>query len=240
MPGSGHDAAAGGAAAPAPAILVRAFPMSARQRFHTHRHPEHQLTWASSGILIAKVGEDMWVLPTSRALWIPATVRHSIQAYRPSTMDSLYFPPDRCPVTWPVPTVVAVPVLLRELIGYLGSLGDESHRRARAEAVVFDLLQPVETARISVSMPTEPRARQVAEAILGAPANDRTVDQWGRLVGASGRTLARTFTRETGMSFGRWRTEVRVWTAIPMLADGATVTSVARRVGYVNPAAFIA
>jgi AraC-like DNA-binding protein/quercetin dioxygenase-like cupin family protein len=236
MTRSGHASAT----EQAPAILVCAYPMSAEQRFDWHRHDEHQLAWAASGVIVVEVGEGVWVLPTSRALWIPAGVEHSVRAYGESTMESLYFPAAGCPVSWSRPTVIAVPVLLRELIAHLASVDDQPRLRANAEAVVFDLLQPVGVSQLTVALPTDPRARQVADELLAAPDDERTIDQWGRHVGASGRTLARAFTDQTGMSFGRWRTEVRLCAALPMLADGATVAAVARRVGYASPGAFVA
>lgn len=240
MPRSGHDVPGAAGRQPAPAILVRAFPMSARQRFERHRHEQHQLAWAAHGVIVVQVGEGVWVLPTSRALWIPAGVEHSVRAYGRSTLESLYFPPADCPVGWRTPTVIAVPALLRELIAHLAAVADRPRSRANAEAVVFDLLQPVGVSQLSVPLPTDRRARKVAEGILASPADDRTIDQWGRVAGVSGRTLARAFSQQTGMTFGRWRTEVRLCAALPLLAEGATVTAVARRVGYASPAAFVA
>jgi AraC-like DNA-binding protein/quercetin dioxygenase-like cupin family protein len=235
MTRSGHASAP----EPAPAILVCAFPMSAQQRFDWHRHEDHQLAWAASGVIAVDVDEGVWVLPTSRALWIPAGVEHRVRAYGESTMEGLYFSPD-CPAGWPSPTVIAVPVLLRELIAHLASVADQPRRRANAEAVVFDLLQPVRVSQLTVPLPTDPRARRVAEELIATPEDGRTIDQWGRLVGASGRTLARAFSEETRMTFGRWRTEVRLCAALPLLAEGATVAAVARRVGYATAGAFVA
>jgi AraC-like DNA-binding protein len=236
MTRSGHASATG----QAPAILVCAYPMAPQQRFDWHRHDEHQLAWASSGVIVVEVGEGVWVLPTSRALWIPAGIEHSVRAYGQSTMDGLYFRPADCPVAWSGPTVIAVPVLLRELIAHLASVADQPQLRANAEAVLYDLLQPVGISQLTVALPTDQRARRVAEQLLAAPDDERTIDQWGRLVGASGRTLARAFSEQTGMTFGRWRTEIRLCAALPLLAEGATVAAVARRVGYASPGAFVA
>lgn len=136
--------------------------------------------------------------------------------------------------------MIAVPPLLRELIAHLASVADQPRRRANAEAIAFDLLQPVRVSQLNVPFPTDPRARQVADGLLATPDDQRTIDQWGRLVGTSGRTLARTFSSQTGMTFGRWRTEARLCAALPLLADGATVAAVARRVGYASPGAFVA
>ena len=64
--------------------------------------------------------------------------------------------------------------------------------------------------------------------------------EWGRVVGASERTLSRRFTEETGLTFTEWRTQARLIAALPRLAHGAAVANVALEVGYANPSAFIA
>ena len=87
--------------------------------------------------------------------------------------------------------------------------------------------------------PDDDRARQVAVALLDHPADKRTLPEWGREVGASERTLARAFLAETGVSFGRWRTMLRIQAALTALAAGEPVTVVARRVGYDSDSAFV-
>jgi AraC-like DNA-binding protein len=61
-----------------------------------------------------------------------------------------------------------------------------------------------------------------------------------RHVGASERTLARSFLADTGIPFGRWRTLLRLPAALPALAAGQPVGNVARHVGYETPSAFVA
>jgi hypothetical protein len=50
--------------------------------------------------------------------------------------------------------------------------------------------------------------------------------------------LARAFRRETGMSFGAWRQQACLLVALPRLAAGEAVTTVALDLGYDSPAAF--
>ena len=50
-------------------------------------------------------------------------------------------------------------------------------------------------------MPRDARALKVAEALLAQPALGWSIEAWGREVGASGRTLARLFTEQTGLGF---------------------------------------
>ena len=64
--------------------------------------------------------------------------------------------------------------------------------------------------------------------------------EWGHTVGASSRTLARAFLSDTGLSFGRWRTLVRLQASLPHLAEQVPVSAVARLVGYRTTSAYVA
>jgi AraC-like DNA-binding protein/quercetin dioxygenase-like cupin family protein len=228
------------AADPTVAVYVATFPMAAGSRFDWHTHSDHQLAWAANGVLIVLTDAASWVLPPTRALWIPAGLRHETVASGAATMRSLYIRPDLCAVDWPDPTPVAARQLLVELVGYLDDESLDPASRARAEELLVDLLEPVPLATIEVRLPTDERARDVA-ALLGAdPADNRTLGDWGREVGASERTLARAFLADTGMPFGRWRTMLRLQAALPALAAREPVGNVARRVGYDSSSAFVA
>jgi AraC-like DNA-binding protein len=130
--------------------------------------------------------------------------------------------------------------LLAELIGYLGGESLSVAERERAEALLADLLRPVPMTTIEIRMPEDERAADVAARLLAEPADERTLAQWGSAVGASARTLARAFVAGTGLPFGQWRRRVRLQAALPMLAAGQAVGTVARRVGYQTPSAFVA
>jgi AraC-like DNA-binding protein len=213
--------------------------MAAGQRFDRHQHPVHQLAWAPRGLLTMHVGEQSWVLPRSRALWIPAGIWHEVLADRGTTMMGLYFDPATCPITWPDPTVVATSGLVGGLLEHLAEAIDDDERR-RAEAVVFDLLRPLPVATLEVPMPADARALIVAAALVDDPADGRSLAEWGRTVGASARTLARAFERDTGLGFERWRTRARMAAALSRLAGGSTVTRAAMDVGYASTSAFVA
>jgi AraC-like DNA-binding protein len=157
-----------------------------------------------------------------------------------TNLRSLYLTPQRCPKNWSEPTVIAVPGLLRELIGYLGGAELPSAVRLRAEAVLFDLITPVPTTALEVPAPTEARLLLITGALRADPADGRTLGEWGQLVGASARNLARLFIAETGMTFGQWRTQLRLQAALPLLADGMAVSRVAVRIGYATASAFVA
>jgi len=220
-------------------FFVATFPMPVGTLFDWHTHEDHQLAWASAGVLTVLTEGATWVLPPSRALWIPAGLPHETGASGLATMRSVYVPPALSPVNWAEPTVIAASPLLAEVVGYLaGEL--TADRRARAEALLSDLLTPIPVARLDVRFPTDAVAGPVARALRDNPADQRTLAQWGTAVGASERTLARAFAAGTGLPFGQWRTQLRIQSALPLLAAGEASGRVAYRVGYETPSAFVA
>jgi AraC-like DNA-binding protein/quercetin dioxygenase-like cupin family protein len=226
---------------PAPAAIVVTFPMPVGTRFQWHEHADHQLAWSPEGVLVVVTeGGDSYVLPPSRALWIPAGTVHETQASGAAVLRSVYLEPRRCRINWAAPTPVAVSLLVGELIHHLDDRGLGAEERSRAEAVLFDLLLPLRISTIDVRPPSDPRARDVADALLANPADPATLQEWGHSVGASSRTLARAFLSDTGLSFGRWRTLVRLQASLPFLADQMPVSSVARLVGYRTTSAYVA
>jgi AraC-like DNA-binding protein/quercetin dioxygenase-like cupin family protein len=221
-------------------FFVVTFPMSPSTLFDWHVHEDHQLAWASAGVLAVLTERTTWVLPPSRALWIPAGKPHETGASRRATMRSVYVPPGMSPVTWDAPTVVAASPLLAEVIGYLGSGELTATQRTHAEALLSDLLTPLPVTTLNVKFPDDPIAGAVARKLRDNPADQKTLAEWGRAVGASERTLARAFVTTTGLPFGRWRTLLRLQSALPLLANGEVVSRIAARVGYETPSAFIA
>ena len=147
-------------------------------------------------------------------------------------MQTVYLRPDRCPLDWGAPTPVGVGGLSTELIAHLGDAQLDPARRARAEGVLIDLIEPLHVATIELRMPRDPRALDVAAALVR---NRRpSARQWGREVGAGEAALARAFQAETGVSFGRWRTQLRLQRCRP------SRRAVSDRAGSESPSAFVA
>ena len=60
---------------------------------------------------------------------------------------------------------------------------------------------------------------------VARPADTCSLAGCGREVGASGRTLTRALLADTGISFARWRTAVRLQADIPLVAAGEPVAN---------------
>ncbi|GAB2713818.1 helix-turn-helix domain-containing protein [Nocardia thraciensis] len=57
---------------------------------------------------------------------------------------------------------------------------------------------------------------------------------------ASPRTLAPLFLAETGITFGQWRTRIRLAASLPLPASGLPAARIAERIGYASPGAYVA
>lgn len=222
-----------------PAAGIEREQFATGRRFAHHVHDRHQLAWASRGAIVVEVEDRRWMLPTTLALWIPAGVGHVARAVRASTVEGIHVDPAGCPSSPTVPTVMAISPLARQLVQHLATPLPGA-RRERAEAVLLDVVHPVASRPIELPMPADQRARQVARILLSDPADRRNLDELGRQVGASPRTLLRLFLAETSLPFNQWRTQARLHAALPYLADGHPVARVADRVGYGTASAFVA
>ena len=111
--------------------------------------------------------------------------------------------------------------------------------RARLLAVLLDQLRASPQQPQYLPTPTEPLLLAVAQVFQADPADDRTLAELGRQVGASERTLSRLFRRDLGMTFRQWRTQLRLHHALILLAEKTPVTTVAHQCGWASASAFI-
>lgn len=208
-----------------------------------HRHGRAQLLFAASGVMRVRTGHGLWVVPPNRAVWIPAGTEHEIDCVGAVRMRTLFIWPKAAPRLGSICQVVDVPPLLRELILRaieLPRLYDEDGADGRLMRVTLDQIEALEVAPLHLPMSAHARLAPILDALLRHPEDRRGLDAWGRVVGASGRTLARLFPAETGMTFGAWRQQARLLAALTRLAAKEPVTAVAFDLGYESMSAFIA
>jgi AraC-like DNA-binding protein len=233
-------------------------PLRHRERIEWHDHAVHQLVHPLHGVLQVSTGRGVWVVPPNRAVWIPAGVPHAHQANGPTEMRSLIFaagPPDGSPaasgflaasgshpgaVALGEPTVLVVGPLLREVIRTLSDQQDltEAHR-FHLEQVALHQLRRAEALPLLLPAPRDSRLVKLCELLADDPADQRSLRELGREVGAAERTLSRLFRTETGFTFPQWRAQLRLHHSVHLLAAGQPVTRVAVDCGFRSPSAFI-
>lgn len=221
--------------------LAATFPDS--HRLPAHAHPWAQLVYAASGVMQVSTPDAAWLVPPTRAIWLPAGVRHAIRMRGAVAMRTLYLAPsDRLPRPEACRALEVAP-LLRELVLHIVRLdtleaGRPEHERL--EALLLDLLAAGETAALELPLPRDARARAFADRILARPGCELTAATLARDVGASLRTLQRLFQTETGLPLDTWRGRARMQQAVVALSGGRSVTEAGLEAGYQSTSAFIA
>ena len=207
-----------------------------------HQHERAQLLYASSGVMTVKTNGGIWVVPPLRAVWIPAHTHHQIKVSDQLSMRTLYIDPNFFPGPSEKCCVITVTPLLKELILHamtLPRLYPLKGPEERLLNVILDQIQRMRIAPLELPIPEDFRLKKIYKRLSSSPGDNRKLEDWGKMVGATGRTLARRFRVETGMTFGQWRQQVRILEALERLAKNEPVTTVAIELGYDSPSAFI-
>lgn len=209
-----------------------------------HCHERAQLIYAIAGVMQVTTDDGTWVVPTNRAVWVPAGEMHVTRHRTPVSMRTLYIARDAAPDLPLHCGVVEVQPLLRELIlaatEQAPDAPDPTGRYRLLEQLILHELATLPAIPLHLPLPRDRRLAAICDALQKAPDSAETLDDWADRVGASRRTLARHFQAETGMSFGAWRQQLRLIEALTRLAAGQPVTLVAQDLGYDSPSAFTA
>ena len=205
-----------------------------------HRHPDAQLIYAKSGVVSVTTDNDTWVVPPNRAVWVPAMTEHATRSHGAVEFRTLFIHPEAALSLPKICGVVEVTPLLRELILRLVTLNNEPitpFARHVSELLLEELsLLPAEP--LSLPIPTDARLRNLCLKLQRSPEMNISLEDAANLTGMSRRSFMRHFEEATGMTFGRWHQQSRLLAALPALAQGQTIMSVALDCGYQSVSAF--
>ena len=207
-----------------------------------HFHNWDQLVYATRGVMTVRTRDGTWVVPPHRAVWIPAAVPHTLTMSGVVAMRTLYLRKSLAPMLTRTCCVINVTALLKELILHACAFGHLRKTRVSHRHLIDLLLDQFKTVQmipLQLPNPTDPRAIRVAELLTENPGDPRTLAQICKNCGASKRTIERLFQEDVGMTFGKWRQQLRLMHSMRLLAEGAKVTHAALEAGYDTPSAFI-
>jgi len=211
----------------------------------THAHDWHQLLFANSGAMTVHGGRWSWMIPSGKAVFIPAGCPHSIRMWGSVAMRSLYFAAgqEAPALAGTECRVLSVTPLLRELmlrVVELVALDSRIPAHHRLMGLLLDEMDTLPVSPLVLPLPEDQRAFAVARHVMQSPGSNEPLHGLARQYGVGCRTLERRFRDETGISFGLWRQKVRMLDSVRLLAEGKSVTDAAMDTGYSSVSAFIA
>ncbi|MEQ8666347.1 MAG: helix-turn-helix transcriptional regulator [Rhodospirillales bacterium] len=218
--------------------LIRATP---GERYDWHAHDVGQLAYAASGSMYVGTPDRVLLLSPAMALWIPPRVEHWMRHGSYTEMHYVDVRPDEAEAIGKECRIMAMTPLLSALIAATLPRSGAGRASAHNDSLHDLLRHELVTAKdvpLSLTMPSDPRIRPLAEAALDDPGIIESVDSWLLNAPASRKTIERLFVAETGMPPSQWLRHARVLHAISRLAAGEKVSSVAFDMGYASSSAF--
>jgi len=207
-----------------------------------HSHARAQLLYGATGLMTVVTEHGAWVVPPEQAVWLPGGEIHSVHMTMGpvSTRSAFVWPdavpglPDRC-------QVLGMSPLMRHLLIEAADVPLEYDSASR-DGLLMALLQHeiprLPVLPLSLPFPQDKRLARRCRKLLDHPTPHDSIDAWSGTLGMSRRAFTRLFRTETGMSFAAWRQQACLFAALPRLAAGEAVTTVAMDLGYDSPAAF--
>jgi AraC-like DNA-binding protein len=213
-----------------------------------HSHSRGHLVYAARGVLSVHTERGTSIVPANRVAWIPAGSTHYHRAHGHTDMRIVFLPASLARLVPGHPAVFLASGLAREILLTLTSARNDDRAardfdraaRARLRRVLVDELHEAHEQPLQLPEPRDDRLQAIAQMLYEQPADNTTLAGLGQAIGASARTLSRLFRNELGMTFYEWRTQLRIYHALVLLADGHDTTHVAHACGWANPSSFIA
>lgn len=206
-----------------------------------HRHSRAQLIYPLAGVVRVATADGRWMVPPDHALWVPAEVEHSVTANGNVSMRSIYVKPGAVADLPRTNRVVGLTDLMRSLM--LEAVGlpqcyAPASRAGLIMALILEEIPNLPERPLGLPFPAEPRLAALCRRFLDNPALGATIDDWAEAMAMSRRAFTRTFRRETSLSLSAWRQHACLIAALPRLASGEPMTSIALDLGYDSAAAF--
>lgn len=205
---------------------------------------EAVLMWCFTGETTVTVDVLTHRLVAGRMLWVPPGREMTVETPTDSVLFPIFLPATDLPKVLGEPRLLTAPRGAEDWLIYHFARGLEYLRGATSQssglvnfvahapdALADDLVLPPRT-------PQSPEALDVADTLLRNPAYPLTLQALAAHTRTSASTLQRQFLEQTGLSFARWRTQVRLAAAAAYIVDGGRIGQAARRAGFATTSGF--
>lgn len=210
-----------------------------------HSHPQGQLLFAITGVMLVESANKRWVIPPQRALWLPSNVEHTFNVFSRTELRTVYFEPPFIALCQDFKArdevhVIAVTDLFRQLIAGMfdQNYNAESHRLMAS--LLLQVLSETEILPAALPMPLDSRLHRAALEMMMHNNWHASLSQLAELATMSERTFSRQFVKDTGFTLRGWKQWARIYASLDLLANGISLKQIAFQLGFSCPAAFTA
>ncbi|WP_298773652.1 helix-turn-helix transcriptional regulator [uncultured Shewanella sp.] len=208
-----------------------------------HHHTWCQLQYAIKGTMNIIAGNQSFVIPPQRAVWLPKYVTHQVNNLSKVAYRSLHISDDLGEEIGNKVKVIEVSEFLKELIirgcNAWQSTYTPTHVDNAMMTLIIEEIRHATESPLYLPWPSDPRLKRICQILQNNPADNRTLPELAQLSGASVRTLNRIFIKECQLGFSDWRQKLRVLTGLERLQTNASITQIALDLGYSSSSTFI-
>lgn len=211
----------------------------------TMQFDRHYLLYAAKGALRLEAEDRYWVLPPSRAAWIPADTSIKIEITHAVTCCSVLFHPGFIAPDITHCQVINLSEVARQMILHTRRWGPDSGQLDQHACSFFSAL-----AGTCVELAQQPskvwipkgQSKAIQRALSFTQENlaqDTSLAQVAAAAHLSQRSLSRRFSQETNMTWRQMQRRMRMIRAIELLSNvEGRIINIALDVGYVSLSAF--
>ncbi|TFL15069.1 AraC family transcriptional regulator [Pusillimonas caeni] len=206
-----------------------------------HQHQHGHLIYASRGLLRVEAETGQWLVPPTSAVWLRPAVAHRLIVPVTLQAHGLFIRQDICAKLPTTDCVVQVSGLLREVITELTCTDYTAPLSRRTHLLGELLLEELGTPPplpFHLPWPQDAQIQNVCHILMGDPSRDATAGDWASTLAIGEKTFHRRFLKSTGMTFGKWRQQLRLMSSLAQLMQGAPITQVALNSGYDSHSAY--
>ena len=223
-------------------ILSFSWNTSKTTRISAHTHPRAHIIVPTHGACWVATAGHRWLVPVGQAVWIGSRVYHEVYCRGPVSANMLFVDAS-CVTRLPQPCqVVNLNRLFLELTDralQYGNIYSEKDPMARLTGVILDELTNLRASTLLLPISQDARLEKAMHHLLHTQSATLKLEELAEVAGASLRTLARLFYRETGMSYSQWKTRMLLLEGIERITRGDSITDVALHLGYNNTSSFV-
>jgi len=210
--------------------------------FPPRKRPWGKLNYALSGVCEYNINGARYLSPPCYGIWIPQETEHAAHNRQNMHYVSVYVAAPFCAALPCSSCTLTLGDLLKAILADYAARGVTAPKTPEDWHLAMVLVDQIRLApRFDTYFPfsDDGLLGPVLRALQSDPGNSMSLAEWARRSGTTERTLARRCRNEIGISLHEWRQRARLVEAMALLDDREPVHSIAARLGYSTPSAFI-